>query len=220
MVQFTSLNITGGDQKPLANLFQRQDQPTHRLALILPGLGYNVDMPLLYYAARLLVERHFDVLQLRPNYQEQAFVHAPQAERLERFYADTSAALHTGRAQGDYSQKVLLGKSIGSISLALLLNEEEDLGQPVTVWITPLLCETLVMEAALACPAPSFFMAGTADSSFDPAALKYIQKKTGAQAWLAENANHSLELPGDPLGSISLLAEGMHALSAFLDQAL
>jgi pimeloyl-ACP methyl ester carboxylesterase len=177
-------------------------------------------MPLLYYSSRLLLERKCDVLQLRPDYQNRAFQAAPQEERLEHMYADAAAGLQAGLDQGAYKKLVLVGKSIGTLGMALLLNEFEDLGSPVTIWITPLLREVLVVDAALACSAPSFFMVGTADSTFDPAVLGYIQKKTGAQAWTAENANHSLELPQNPLAFLDLLRDGMGILSTFLDQAL
>jgi hypothetical protein len=220
MIQFTHLEITGSDQHPLANVFQRHDKPASRLAVILPGLGYNVDMPLLYYTARLMVEHGCDVLQIHPDYQAGAFSSLPKTTRYERMYADAASALRSSTAQRNYQQVVLAGKSIGSISLALLLKRYGGLRQPTAVWITPLFGETVVREAALVFTGPSFYMAGKADSSFDPAALQEIQTKTGAQAWLAENADHSLELPGDPLGSIRLLAEGMQALSTFLDQTL
>lgn len=220
MAKFSSLNITGYNKDQLPNLFLRQEQPAEHLALVLPGLGYNADMPLLYYSSRLLLERKCDVLQLRPDYQGRTFQAASHEERLERMYEDAAAGLQAGLDQGPYKKLVLVGKSIGTLGMALLINEFKNLGSPVTIWITPLLREVLVVDAALACAAPAFFMVGTADSTFDPAALVHIQKKTGAQAWKAENANHSLELPQDPLAFLDLLRKGMEVLSAFLDQAL
>lgn len=220
MAKFTTLNITGFNKSPLSNLFLRQEQPAENLALVLPGLGYNADMPLLYYPSRLLLERKCDVLQLRPDYQSRAFQAASQEERLDHMYEDAAAGLQAGLDQGPYQKLVLVGKSIGTLGMALLINEFEDLGSPVTVWITPLLREVMVVDAALACAAPAFFMVGTADSTFDPAAMGYIQKKTGAQTWKAENANHSLELPQNPLAFLDLLRQGMEVLSTFLDQAL
>jgi len=220
MAKFSSLNITGYNKNPLSNLLLCLEQPAEHLALVLPGLGYNADMPLLYYSSRLLLERKCDVLQLRPDYQGRVFQAASQEERRERMYEDAAAGLQAGLDQGPYKKLVLVGKSIGTLGMALLINEFKNLGSPVTIWITPLLREVLVVDAALACAAPAFFMVGTADSTFDPAALGYIQKKTGAQAWKAENANHSLELPQDPLAFLDLLRKGMEVLSAFLDQAL
>ncbi len=224
MIRFSTLPITGHNAIPLANLFIHQEEPAKHLALVLPGLGYNADMPLLYYPSRLLLERNCDVLQIRPDYQGRAFQTAAYEDRLEWMFADALAGLQAGLAQTAYQKLVLVGKSIGTLGMALLLSRDRDSGadpllsRSVTVWITPLLHETVVVEAALGCAAPSFFMAGTADSTYDPATLAYIQKKTGAQAWLAEKANHSLELADDPLASLELLTQGMRALSTFLDQ--
>ena len=186
MPEFTTLPISGYNGNPLSNLLLCPEQVAEHLAVVLPGLGYTADMPLLYYPTRLLLERKFDVLQLRPNYQSHNFQTAPKEERLEWMYADASEGLKAALERKPYQKLVLVGKSIGTMGMALLINQYEDLGDPITVWITPLLGEPFVVDAALACTAPSFYMAGTADSTFDPAALALQDENLGSLSELPE----------------------------------
>jgi hypothetical protein len=220
MIKPGLLSIQGYQNQPLPNRFYRQEPPAAHLAVLFPGLGYHPDLPLLYYTHQVLLAHGFDTLQLRPDYQTEAFQSASAEGRLEWMAADAAAALKAGLAQGNYQRVALAGKSIGTLSMALCLPFIETPRLPITIWLTPLLREALVVEAALNCQAPLFFIAGTGDSTFVPATMALIQKRTGAQVFLAENANHSLEIPDAPLKSLDFLTQSMGALSGFLDQAM
>src|SRR5450759_961364 len=215
-----ALAISGYQNAPVPNRFFRQEPPATHLAILFPGLGYNPDLPLLYYTQQVLLAQGLDVLQLRPNYLGDVFQALSQDERLEWLLQDSAAAFKAGLAQGNYRRVVLGGKSIGTLSMALCLPLIEMPQPPITLWLTPLLHETPVIEAALECQVPPFFMAGTGDSTYSSAAMGLIQKRTGAQVFLAENANHSLEIPGEPLKSLEILAKGMGALSEYLRRAM
>jgi hypothetical protein len=212
----STLPITASNGQPLANRFFRQSQPTNRLALVLPGINYNADMPLIYYTTQVLQIHGADVLQLRLDYQDLAYQKAPVEGRLSWMAHDAHAGLAAGLAAGSYQQVILAGKSIGTLSMALLLAQSAGLDQAVTVWLTPLLHDPLVVTAALGHAGSSFFMAGSDDKTFDPQTMQRIKDRTAAQVWIAEDADHSLEIPGDPLQSLNLLLAGMQALFSFL----
>jgi hypothetical protein len=216
----STLPISSSDGLPLANLFLQREPPTNRLAMVLPGINYNADMPLIYYLTQVLQFHAIDVLQLRPDYQSPAFQKAPVEERLSIMAHDTRAGLSAGLAAGSYQQVILAGKSIGTLSMALLLAASTGLDQAVTVWLTPLLHDPLVVKAAQGHAGPSFFMAGSGDKTFDPQAMQRIQDHTAAQVWVAGGADHSLEIPGDPLQSLNFLVSGMQAFSTFLSGVL
>jgi len=137
MAAIATLEIAGFAGKPLPNRFFRQEQDTARLGIIFPGLGYNSDMPLLYYPAKLLVERGADVLQLRPDYNMREFQSLSGEERARQAFADATAALHAGLAERSYQHVTIVGKSIGTMALAHLLATEAQLADAVTVWLTP-----------------------------------------------------------------------------------
>ena len=214
------LPITASTGQPLANRFLRRSQPTNRLALVLPGINYTADMPLIYYTTKVLQFHGIDVLQLRPDYQEPGFQKAPVEERLSRMAQDANAGLAAGLAAGSYQQIILAGKSIGTLGMALLLASSTGLDPAIAVWLTPLLHDHLVVKAAEGHTGPSFFMAGSDDETFDPQVMQRIVNKTAAQVWIAEGADHSLEIPGNPLQSLNILLSGMQALSTFLTGAL
>jgi len=68
MYKITSL-MTSDDDHPIPdNTFFWQEENTDHLALILPGLNYTCDMPLLYYTAQFLIADGADVLQVKYDY--------------------------------------------------------------------------------------------------------------------------------------------------------
>ena len=219
MTKITELAITGYGGQPVPNIFFHQEEGVKALAVLLPGLNYTCDMPLLYYSTRLLEQRGADVLQLHANYTGTNFQMASPLERIQRLSGDALAAVESGLARQSYTCLVLVGKSIGTLAMAHLIDTPHA-GEAVTIWLTPLLGQPWLVEAATNSRGPSLFVAGTADPAFDAAALERIKESTGAEAFLVEGANHSLEIPGDPLGSIHIIGEIMQGLSSFLDRHL
>lgn len=218
MVAFTSLLIAGYAGKPVLNRFFEQDQAATKLGIVLPGLGYNCDMPLLYYPTRLLLARGADVLQLRPDYATPEFQSLPGEERAHRAGADALAALHAGLAQRDYLQIILIGKSIGTLAMAHLVSTEARLANAATVWLTPVFRGRRVVEAAMQFKGPAFFVAGTSDTIFDAEAMASIREATNAEALIMQGADHSMEIPGDPLRSLSVLDQVVRAIANFFDR--
>jgi len=219
MTKITELAITGYGGQPVPNIFFHQEEGVKTLAVLLPGLNYTCDMPLLYYSTRLLEQRGADVLQLHANYTGTNFQMASPLERIQRLSGDALAAVESGLARQSYTRLVLVGKSIGTLAMAHLVDTPHA-GEAVTIWLTPLLGQPWLVEAATNSRGPSLFVAGTADPAFDAAALERIKESTGAEAFLVEGANHSLEIPGDPLGSIQIIGEIMQGLASFLDRHL
>jgi hypothetical protein len=219
MTRITKLLITGPGDAPIPNLFFQQEVKATTLAVLLPGLNYTCDMPLLYYSTRLLEQHGADVLQLHADYTTGDFQAASPLERLQRLSGDAQALLEDGLDRQSYTRLVLVGKSIGTLALASLM-ASPTATNAVTIWLTPLLGQPWLVEAAMKTNSPALFVAGTADSTFDAATLKRIQEGCGAEAILVEGANHSLEIPGDPLRSIQKMGEIMQGLAGFLDRNL
>ena len=58
MYTYNTLSITGYEGKPVSNTFMRQRDATSHAAIILPGLGYTAQMPLLFYTGNHLLARN------------------------------------------------------------------------------------------------------------------------------------------------------------------
>jgi hypothetical protein len=221
MNQPSQLSISNPNGRPLSNLFFRADRSRNWLAFMLPGLGYTADMPLLYYSTLLLLNRGVDVLQLKPATQSEDFRALDGDSRINWLRSDMLAGLEAGLMQHNYAGIVLVGKSIGTISIALGLSTAQSRLPTCVAWLTPLFREGIVMEAALSCNRPSFFLCGDADSTFQPIKLDLILKSNrGAVAHVVKAADHSLEIYGQEDLTFQALQEGMQAFGSFLDSAL
>lgn len=145
------LPISGYRDHAVPNRLRQPDRAIGHLAMLLPGYGYTLDMPLFYYLESLCLDTGCDVLRVETAYnQNSAFRDAPESEQAKWVASDARTAWHAGLAQGRYASALVVGKSLGTLGLAALL--AEPLGSPGTVrsvWLTPLLSEPSVRQALL-----------------------------------------------------------------------
>lgn len=212
-----SLTITGFGDKPLPNTFFRKKETARDLAVLLPGLRYSADMPLLYYPTELLLQRNTDVLQVDADYTVQGFQTAASQKQVEWLESDARAAIEAGKERRDYQRLILVGKSIGTITLAQLAHSGLDAGT-ILIWLTPLLRQSQLIQAALDYGGPSFFISGSADPSYDANAIKELNQAENIQTLVIEGADHSLEIPGNAFESVNVMAEILQGIANFLDE--
>lgn len=217
--EITSLTINGLGGRVVPNRFFRCRDGAGALAVLFPGLRYTCDMPLLYYPTRLLLQRGADVLQLHTDYTSSKFQDLTRLEQAAIIGDDALTAVKVGLAERQYKILVLMGKSIGTLALAQLVASGLNL-EPAVIWLTPLLHQPLLVNAALQARGAALFICGTGDSTYHAAALAQICQQTAAQALLLENANHSLETPGDVAHSLQMMQQILQAEMAFLDKVL
>ncbi len=110
---------------------------------------------------------------------------------------------------------ILIGKSIGTLTLAALLQAGEAQGALV-IWLTPLLHQPIVVNAALAAQTPSLFIVGNADHTYDASAMERIRQATGAEVVLIEGGDHRLEVEGDIYRSLRAMEEILHGIEKFV----
>jgi alpha-beta hydrolase superfamily lysophospholipase len=216
-VQITSLSLTDPDGRSIPNRYFRLEG-ARALGVLLPGLWYTCDMPLLYYARKVLTRLGADVLQVQADYTAPAFRGLPSDERLRRMVGDARAAIRGVQAQGDYIRLVLVGKSIGTISMAQLLARDLP-SDSILVWLTPLMHQSWLVEAAMSWKGPSLLVAGTQDSAFDQQALVRLQE-AGTEAFIVAGADHSLEVGENILRCAQIISEYVQALDGFLKRGL
>jgi predicted alpha/beta-hydrolase family hydrolase len=213
MVSPSTLSVTGYRDEAVPNTFLRQDGATEHLAILLPGIAYPCDLPLLYYPARLLAARGADVLRVEYAYNRRpdfaALANAGQAEWL---YADTAAACRAGLAQRAYRQITLVGKSLGTLAMGHLLTAQPELAGARAVWLTPLLRLDHLRAQIAQWSGPSLFVIGTADPHYDQTALAEVQAATNGAAVVVADADHSLEIAGDVVRSLQAMIEVVQAI--------
>jgi predicted alpha/beta-hydrolase family hydrolase len=217
MVSPATLNVTGYRDEAVPNTFLRQDGATDHLAILLPGIAYPCDLPLLYYPARLLAARGADVLRVEYAYNRRPdFAALSSAGQAEWLYADTAAACRAGLAQRAYRQITLVGKSLGTLAMGHLLGAVPDLAAARAVWLTPLLRLDHLRAQIAGWGGASLFVIGTADPHYDRDALAEAQAATNGSAVVVADADHSLEIAGDIVRSLQAMIEVVQALERFL----
>jgi predicted alpha/beta-hydrolase family hydrolase len=213
----TTLTIQGYRDEAVPNRFLRPESAIDQLAVLLPGLGYTLDMPLFYYAENLLLDRGWDVLRVEYAYNTRPeFQTLPKSERDQWLLADTTAAWRAGLTQRTYARVVLIGKSLGTLAMGHLLTTADPLPNAGAVWLTPLLSNEPLRQQIQQYGGPSLFVIGTADPHFDPVVLEQMQVATVGEAVVVRNADHGMDIPGDPIASVRALERVVEALSRFL----
>ena len=213
----TSLEIAGDQDQAVINQFIQQQFPSEKLAVLYPGMRYTCDKPLLYFTTELLLSRGYDVLQLWSNYDVKQFELLSQAEKTIRVISDGQALLSAGRQAGAYARVLLCGKSLGTLTMAFILNENHDLDDLMTVWFTPLIHLPPVSDSILNIGSPAFVAGSQADTTFSSGPIEQITSKSNITSFVADQADHSLEIPGDSVHSLKILDQVITKLSGFIN---
>ena len=217
MATATALSVQGYRGEPVPNRFLRPEGAIDHLAVLLPGFGYTLDMPLFYYAENLLLERGWDVLRVEYAYNKHPECQTlPATERHRWLLADATAAWRAGLGQRAYERVVLIGKSLGTLAMGHVLTAKDLPPAVGAVWLTPLLSEEPLRQQIRQYGGPSLFVIGTADPHFNPVVLEEMQVATIGEAVVVTNADHGMDIPGDPVASIRAVERVVEALGRFL----
>lgn len=219
MVSYTSLDITGYDDRPIENTWMRQSGAADHVAIVFPGYAYRVNMPALYYPGALLAARGANVLAVDTAYDEiDAFQSADRAQRSEWILTDAEAAARAALAQGDYCRVTLVGKSIGTMALGYLVTSDDRLRRADCVWLTPLLRDQHLREQMAASEGRHLVIIGSADSHHDGKLLREVQETAGAQTVVIDGADHSLEVEGDLPATLEAMQHVIQAMDEWLQR--
>jgi hypothetical protein len=210
------LELFGVQGQLVKNTFIQQKESSAKLALIYPGLRYSCDRPLLYYTTELLLNRSFDVMQLWTNYSTSEFKELSQTEQTIQLIEDGKVLLQSALHARTYTQLVMTGKSLGTLTMAFILREELNLPSMNTIWLTPLFHLPPVAQAVLDLSSPAFVAGSKSDPTFDSETVSKLQSLPLTTTHIIEQADHSLEIPGDPLRSLQVLTQLVDALAGFL----
>ncbi len=217
MYKETTLHALGYQKEPVPNLFYRQEDEPGSLAVILPGFGYNADLPLLFYPGRIVMNHGMDLLRLETVYSRRPeFSRLLDRGQLAWMDADVDAILDSALAQRDYRQLILIGKSLGTMAMGHLLERYPNLPASRWVWLTPVLTDLRLVEQVQQQRPVSLFVIGSADHYYNEGLLQILVDTTQGKPIVVEGGNHILEVPGSIHQSIQALDEVMTAVETFI----
>lgn len=217
MAKLRSLNITGHQKRPIKNTFIEQDNKSKGIAILFPGVGYTATMPLLYYSERLLNWLGFDVLRIEdsPYRNDSAFAELNEEAKALWLFNDATQIGRAALSIHKYEKIVLVGKSIGTLSMGHLIASHSEFKQAVCVCLTPLIKNFELVQQIQVSSNPSLFVIGTHDAHYDADLLSSLAKDQAAV--VIENAGHSLNIEANLNLSLEALQETMLAVEGFLN---
>jgi hypothetical protein len=187
------------DLGPCAGLLHENDP--ERCVVVLPGMQYSTQAPLLWFAREVAAARGWSALEVLDSLPEGAEPFGWARDRARR-------ALD--RAAAEASEVVVIGKSLASGAAGLVA----DRGVPA-VWLTPLLTERRVADDLSRAARPALVIGGSADEAWTPDVLA---DNGLLQVVHLEGLDHSLQRPGDPMASLGALRAVTARIDEFLDE--
>jgi hypothetical protein len=168
-----------------------------RCTVVLPGVAYFSQAPLLWFAREAAQAGGWSVLELTER--------APRDEEPFEWMRDRAA-----RALDEASAETVavIGKSLASAAAALVAER----GLPA-VWLTPLLNRPQVAEALGTATAPSLLIGSPADPTWGDGTVP-----EGPEVVELEGLDHSLQVDRDPMASLDVLREVTERIRAFLER--
>ena len=175
----------------------RHEGDPARCAVVLPGIRYFSQAPLLWFAREAAHARGWSVVEVderAPGDQEPFAWIREQAER----------ALE---AAGGAETVVVIGKSLGSAAATLVSGP--------AVWLTPLLDRPDIVEALGSAAAPTLLVGSPDDPSWGDGT---VPDNEALEVMELEGLDHSLQVSGDPSASLDVLRDVTERVGAFLER--
>lgn len=162
----------------------KQDEESNHLTIILPGLGYTTQAPLLHFTTGIFLNKGSDVLHVNYKYSKDEF----SALSEEVFTADILSVVGPILENHHYTNFNLIGKSMGTIGLVHLLKLPLFKSARV-IWLTPLLQRKSVYEGLLHSDNHGIAIIGSDDPCFIKERLEEIKNNQNVTLHLVEGAN-------------------------------
>jgi hypothetical protein len=169
-----------------------------RCAVVLPGVRYLSQAPLLWFAREVAQARGWSVLELSERAPDEVDPLAWMRERAERALELASA-----------DRVAVIGKSLGSVAAPLVAQRGL-----AAVWLTPLLDRSEVASAIASSSAPALVVGSRAD----PTWASGPRPGDGLDVMELEGLDHSLQVRNEPLGSLEVLRSVVERVGAFFDR--
>lgn len=179
------------------------------LVVLLPGIGYTGDRPLLDYSKRLAVEMRYDVLSIEYGFQV-ARIPLNHSDEFSIVVRETREIIL--KALNDrYKKIIFIGKSIGTLVQASI--EEKLVKYNIfNIYLTPV-SETIKVGVK----ENSLVIAGNNDPMINDEALNKLREMSNIEFLEIEGADHSLNIKDDVMKSIDVLKNVIDAEKNYLN---
>ncbi len=179
-----------------------------RLAVIIPGIGYTKDKPILYYSSKLLRESGYEILNVFFSGMPENIMKDDSLKLLavKLAYEQMTEQLSDVKFS-EYEEVVFVGKSLGTIAAAKYVSDNGVNAKQI--WYTPL-------EKTFSYNSKNVLaFIGNADPWSDIDVIRSEAERCGTSLVEYEACNHSLE-SGDILRDITTLEDSLRKVWDFI----
>lgn len=181
------------------------------ICFMFSGSGYNYDKPLFYYATMMMLQNKIDIIHIHYSYSEHILKKTLE-EVSKAMMDDIAPVMLDVLKNGQYNETIFLGKSLGTIPMALDLMKREEFLKSKMILLTPLLNLELIFNSIVSSEHQGLLIIGDKDPRFN---LEQIEKLSYAnlEIEIVQNADHSLDIGEfDATNSILALSDVMEKL--------
>jgi hypothetical protein len=189
------LGVRRVDLGPCAGLLHESDPA--RCVVVLPGMRYTTQAPLLWYAREVAAARGWSALEVLDSLPEGDDPFGWARDRARRALDRVEAA-----------EVVVVGKSLASAAAGIAADRVLP-----AVWLTPLLDRDRVVDDLSRAARPALLIGGSEDPVWLPDALADSGLLEVVQL---DGLDHSLQRPGRPAASLDALRAVAERIDRFL----
>jgi phosphoglycolate phosphatase len=189
-----------------------------KIAVLVPGIGYTCDRPLLYYSGKIASSAGYDLVKLNFRHlggKKNLIGNSDKMRKVfEKAYAQAENQLVIEELE-KADEVLFLSKSVGTAVAAAFAQqysrEFEESGTKVRhVYYTPVAGTFIFMQ-----PESGIAFHGTADPWVDDETVIRGCKNKKVPLYIYQNVNHSLE-SGDVMSDLEILSKVMSVTEAFI----
>lgn len=206
-VQFDTIIFHSPFGATTHNHMMRHDNNADKLLIILPGRGYTTEHPLLYFLRTAALQLGYDTLSIEYGFQAgRSDFEATQGSLL---MDDVMGAVNQLNL-GNYQRIVVAGKSLGTPLASELARtlQHKDIR---LLLLTPIGGAVQGLDDV-----HTLVIAGDADPMYSKEEVAGFEHHPTVKWRVFERLNHSLEVPEDWHGSLSVLPEIIGVCANFL----
>ncbi|MDI7742113.1 alpha/beta hydrolase [Lysinibacillus fusiformis] len=185
-VHNSELNL---NRKPIK--FTHIDLNSKSICFMLSGGGYNYDKPLFYYSTMVMIKKNIDVVHIHYSYNEQT-IKKPITELAKIMMDDIDPVISDILNKRDYQYTIFLGKSLGTIPIAIELMKRDEFFDSKMVLLTPLLKFNAIFDSILNSQHHGLLVIGDQDKHYNTNQIDQL-RNTNFEIEVFGNTNHSLD---------------------------
>lgn len=213
-MKITSGVIKGYGEIDVAYTRLSQKENAEGIAILLPGLGYTVQAPLLHYSTGIYLENGYDVLHVNYQYTGADYERFSVDEVDDALKHDVNKIVDAVLLDHAYPHIHIVAKSFGTLALCHEA-ARESLQDAKFIWLTPLLKDDEIFQAMLDSKQEGLCIIGDEDRHYDERRFNELKRNQRLEMHLVKGVNHSLEHGFRVLDSISTHKEIMSIIKAF-----